>query len=231
MDFPDAQAAHSAEEEAALGLPWAEKYLEAVSYGRLDIEFVPLHRWLRAEQPWAAYVGSTAIEDLDGLTGGASEHAVALADDDVDFSELHMVMAVFPSSHFRGGNALGDVTADGVTITSTRTNTFAVDEPGEPLDWGSVAAHEIAHNLGLVDMYPYNDEAHALPDLGTGADDVWVTVDMGLMGLKGYFMTDAEDRRLEHVWRHTNGTRSTSYHTGTLSRRRCWHGAAGSWAG
>ena len=207
MDFPDAQAAHTTQEEAALGLPWAEKYLEAVSYGRLDIEFVPLHRWLRADQNSAAYVGSTAKEGLDGLVRGASEHAVALADDDVDFSEFHMVMVVFPSSHFGGGNALGDVTADGVTITSTRTNTFAADEPREPRDWGSVAAHEIAHNLGLVDMYPYDDSLHELPELS--GDSVWAFVDMGLMGLGARFRTESSDERLQHLWRFPDGATSS----------------------
>ena len=211
MDFPDAQAAHTTQEEAALGLPWAEKYLEAVSYGRLDIEWVPLHRWLRAEQPRAAYVGSTAKEDLDGLTGDASEHAVALADDDVDFSELHMVMVVFPSSHFGGGNALGDVTADGVTITSTRTNTFAADEPHEPRNWGPVAAHEIAHNLGLVDMYPYDDSLHERP--AAAPNHEWVGVEWGRMSVWAWYLAPEDDPRRRVMWRSPDGGTSTSTQT------------------
>ena len=204
MDFPDAQAAHTTEEEAALGLPWAEEYLEAASYGRLDVEFVPLHRWLRAEQEFAEYIGPTAIGE--GLVGGASAHAVALADDEVDFSTLHMVLTVFPGSHFGGGNALGDAEADDVTITTTRVHTDPLEEPRESAEWGAIGAHEIVHNLGLLDMYPYDFERHTLPEL-TG-DAVWALVDMGLMGLRAQFQTQSSDGRLQHVWRFPDGNTS-----------------------
>ncbi len=206
MDFPDARAAHTTEEEAALGLPWAEAYLEAASYGRLDVEFVPLHRWLRAEQEFAEYIGPTAIENSEALVTGASAHAVALADDEVDFSTLDMVLTVFPGSHFSGGNATGDATADDVTITTTRVNTNELEEPQEPAEWGSVGAHEIAHNLGLLDMYPYDFDRHALPELS--GDAVWAFVDMGLMGLRAQFQTQSSDERLQHVWRFPDGNTS-----------------------
>ena len=206
MDFPDAQAAHSTEDEAAHGLPWAEQYLEGASYGKLDVEFVPLHRWLRAEQEFAEYLGPTAIEDSEALVTGASAHAVALADDEVDFSTLDMVLTVFPGSHFSGGNALGDAEADGVTITTTRVHTNELEEPRELADWGSIGAHEIAHNLGLLDMYPYDFERHTLPEL-TG-DAVWAFVDMGLMGLRAQFRTESNDERLQYVWRFPDGATS-----------------------
>ena len=207
MDFSDAQAAHSTQDEAAFGLPRAEEYLEAASYGSIDVEFMPLHRWLRAERPSTSYSGPTAIEDLSGLVVGASTHAVALADDEIDFSMLDMVMAVFPSSHFGGGNALGDATADGVDISTTRVNTFPHEEPRAPGDWGFVAAHEIAHNLGLLDMYPYDAERHQLPDLPE--DSVWALVDMGLMGLRAQFRMSSSDERLQHVWRSPDGSSSS----------------------
>ncbi len=208
MDFPDAQAAHTTEDEAARGLPWAEQYLEAASYGKLDVEFVPLHRWLRAEQEVAEYLGPTAIEDSEALVTVASVHAVALADDEVDFSTLDMVMTVFPGSHFSGGNALGDAKADSVTITTTRVHTDPLDEPRSLVDWGSIGAHEIAHNLGLLDMYPYDFERHMLPEL-TG-DAVWAFVDMGLMGLRAQFQTQFNDERLQHELRSPDGSTSVS---------------------
>lgn len=206
MDFPDAQAAHTTEEEAALGLPWTEQYLETVSYGRLDVEFVPLHRWLRAEQEFAEYIGPTSVEDLDGLVSGASAHAVALADDDIDFSTLDMVLTVFPGSHFSGGNAGGQAMADDVSVSTTRVNTFELEEPRDPAEWGSLGAHEIAHVLGLLDMYPYDFERHTLPE-PTG-DAVWAFVDLGLMGLRAQFQTHLSDQRLQHVWRFPSGNTS-----------------------
>ncbi len=208
MDFPDAQAAHTTEQEAAHGLPWAEQYLEAASYGRLDVEFVPLHGWLRAEREFAEYLGPTAIEDSEALVSDASAHAVALADDEVDFSTLDMVLTVFPGSHFSGGNATGEATADGVTITTTRVHTNELEEPRQLADWGSLGAHEIAHNLGLLDMYPYDFDRHMLPEL-TG-DAVWAFVDMGLMGLRAQFRTQSSDQRLQHEWRSPDGSTSVS---------------------
>ena len=215
MDFPDAQATHTTEEEAAMGLPWAEEFLERSSYRKLDIEFVPLHRWLRAEQEFAEYLGPTAIPDLEGLVTGASEHAVALADDEVDFSTLDMVLTVFPGSHFGGGNATGGATADGVTISTTRVNTFARAEPGEPTDWGPTGAHEIAHNLGLLDMYPYDSDRHERPEAPSG--EAWVNADFGLMGLDAYFLSAGDDRRRRVEWRFPNGASGGSWHLTSFS--------------
>ena len=215
MDFPDKQATHSTAEEAALGLPWAEEYLEAASYGELDVDFRARHGWLRAEQDSSAYFGPTAFGGA--LTYRASEYAVALADDGVNFSTLDLVMVVFPSSHFSGGNALGHAHVDGVNITTTRINTFALPESREPADWGYVAAHEIAHNLGLLDMYPYDGERHKLPELEEGS--VWAFVDMGLMGLKARFKTDPKHDRWLVTWHWPNGgTSMGSFGTRSLAR-------------
>ena len=46
---PTPPASHTTQREAEIGLPVAEEYLETSSYGNLDVEFVPLHRWLRAD--------------------------------------------------------------------------------------------------------------------------------------------------------------------------------------
>ena len=216
MDFSDAEAEHSTQREAELGLKWSEAYLEAASYGRIDVEFVALHRWLRAEQPSEAYIGPAATRK--GLVGAASKHAVELADPEFDFTSVELVLTVFPGSHFGGGNAGGSAEADDVTVSTSRVNAFPLEEPREPPEWGYVGAHEIAHNLGLLDMYAHDAELHALPELDADGGNVWVYVDMGLMGLNGYFVADAQDRRLRHEWRHTNGTRSTSYQTSLRQR-------------
>ncbi|WP_419551554.1 cell wall-binding repeat-containing protein [Candidatus Poriferisodalis sp.] len=214
MDFADAPAEHTTQEEAELGLSRAETYLEAVGYGKIDIEFVPLHRWLRAAEDSEVYIGPTPFGPA--LVGTASAHAVALADAEFDFSTVDLVLTVFPGTHFGGGNALGSVTADEVEVTTTRVNTKPLDEPGELQDWGYVGAHEIAHNLGLLDMYPYDDEVHELPEIDS--DNVWVFVDVGLMGLQSHFMTELEDERLRHTWRIPDGTEGSSFATSLRSR-------------
>lgn len=94
-----------------------------------------------------------------------------------------------------------------MTITTTRVHTNSLEEPRELADWGSVGAHEIVHNLGLLDMYPYDFERHTLPELTGG--DVWALVDMGLMGLRAKFRAQAGDQRLQYVVRFPDGSASS----------------------
>ncbi len=201
VDFPDAQATHTTEEEAEMGLAYMEQHLEAVSYGQLDIEVVPHHRWLRAEQPHTQYVGTLGVGQ--GLSRPISEHAVALADDEVDFSEIHAVVTVFPSSHFGGGgNAGGTVSADGSSLRQSRINDALRDEVRElskNSNWGSTAAHELTHNLGLLDLYPYDDSVHEQPPAPSGQQ--WTGVEWGLMRLEAWFLA-AEHEMLLRVTKH-----------------------------
>ena len=199
MDFPDAQATHTTEEEAARGLDWAEEYLERSSYRKLDVEFVPHHEWLRADEEWADYLADTPSGKK--LARGTGEHAVALADADFDFSSINAVMTVFPSTHFdASGNAGGTVSADGVTVPHSRINVDPRDEPAQLLSdvgdwhfWGSTAAHELVHNLGLLDLYPFSASAHQRPEPPDGHG--WVLTEWGLMGLRAYYLAKDIDHQ------------------------------------
>ncbi len=182
MDFPDAQAAHTTEQEAARGLPWAKEYLESASYGKLDVEFVPHHQWLRAPKRYADY-------DEDSVLDGISRDAVDLVDAEIDFSGFDSLAVVLPSTHFSGGVAGGSIEADGVSMRRHINNSWLRDEPVEPTDWGDVAAHELVHNLGLLDMYPYDSAAHEQPASPRGQE--WIPVSFGLMELNAYFLTEA----------------------------------------
>ncbi len=182
MDFSDAQAAHTTEQEAARGLPWAKEYLESASYGKLDVEFVPHHQWLRAPKRYADY-------DEDSVLDGISRDAVDLVDAEIDFSGFDSLAVVLPSTHFGGGVAGGSIEADGVSMRRHINNSWLRDEPVEPTDWGDVAAHELVHNLGLLDMYPYDSAAHEQPAPPRGQE--WIPVSFGLMELNAYFLTEA----------------------------------------
>lgn len=213
MDFPDAQASHTTYREAALGLPWAETYLEAASYGRLDVEFVPHHEWLRASNSYWDYseegtFGSQISSDA------AYREAVDLADDAVDFSGFDSLALILPSSHFSGGVAGGSITADGASMRRHINNVFPRDEPTEPVEWGTVAAHELAHNLGLLDMYPYDSTVHAQPDPPGGRE--WIPVSFGLMSLDAYFLADVS-RMLRRTTRNIGGGGYEWLEVGTLS--------------
>ena len=67
----------------------------------------------------------------------------------------------------------------------SQINIVPRDEPTEIRPWGRTAAHELAHNLGLVDMYPRDASRHELPDPPAGK--VWNRVVFGLMHMKAYF--------------------------------------------
>ncbi len=208
MDFPDVQATHSTREEAERGLPFMEEYLETVSYGRFDLEIVAHHEWLRAEKPSQELLGETSLGL--SLAHEAGMHAVWLADPDVDFSQFDAVMTIFPSTHFGGGNAGGFVTADDKTVPHSRTNTVAHDEPvafADAQPWGDVAAHELAHNLGLLDLYPYDATAHERPSARQGYE--WVGVEWGRMNLWSWFMAPEADERRRLLWRFPSGGTNT----------------------
>ena len=162
MDFPDARATYTTQEEIDPGLGYMERYLEASSYGRLELEIDVVHRWLRTENSYTTYVAADAA-GASGLRPDAGAESVRLADDIYDFSETDIVLTVFPSAHFGRGLALGHASADGQDLSTFRINTHPTSE-GSPWNWGLVAAHELTHNFGLVDYYPYDYSRHEGPD-------------------------------------------------------------------
>ena len=213
VDFADAQASHTTHEEAARGLPYMEQYLETVSYGQLDVEVIAHHDWLRAAKPAAAYLGDSVLggKDIHGLI---SVHSVRLADEAVDFSDIDAVMTVLPSTHFGAGNAGGMVEADGSTMLMSRINTDRHTESVELADahkWGPAAAHELMHNLGLSDLYPYDDSVHERPAATRGHE--WVGVQWGLMDLWAWYLAPEDDQQRRLLWRFPNGGTTTSSQT------------------
>ena len=201
MDFPDAVASHSTQVEADLGLPYAEEYLEAASYGAINIEFEPLHRWLRAEHDYR----QTRL-----ARGGLNAEAVRLADPDFDFSGYHALMVILPRTHFANGVAGGWVTTqEGIIWNNSTVNNDRRESVGGLTPWGSVGAHELAHNLGLLDLYPFDLTLRDHSDPPEGKR--WINHQFGLMGLWALFPAVADDPRLGHVWRMPDGDRFVGY--------------------
>ena len=214
MDFPDAAATHSTHVEAELGLPFAEKYLESVSYEQLDIKFIPLHKWLRVEDSFTNHISDS--DSSSSKLMGVSATAVRLADPEFDFTGIDVVMVITPSSYFSGGNALGIVdTQEGKVLATSRINsTYIAGGPHDLAPWGRTAAHELAHNLGLSDLYPYN--AQELPNVPAGK--VRGAVSFGLMGLGASFLTNPRDPRFAYDWNHPSGRTTTEYSYGSNAR-------------
>ncbi|WP_420445831.1 cell wall-binding repeat-containing protein [Candidatus Poriferisodalis sp.] len=184
MDFPDAQASHATHEEVASGLPVMEEYLEAQSYGKLDLDIDVVHHWWRAPHEYRTYLADDAA-GATGLWPSAGAESVRLADDSYDFSDTDVVLTVFPSDHFGRGLALGYAYADETALSGLRINTHPGTGAGVPWNWGLTAAHELVHNFGLVDLYPYDASLHSDGDPPDGT--AWVSVEIGLMGLKARY--------------------------------------------
>ncbi|WP_419916785.1 cell wall-binding repeat-containing protein [Candidatus Poriferisodalis sp.] len=211
MDFPNAQATYSTHDELEHSLPRLERYLESASYGKLDIEWIPLHRWLRAEEATPHYI-DVGARGSPGLAIRASAHAISLADEFFDFSTTPAVLTVFPSSRFGGGNAGGRHEVDGVEVMSARVNTYFGSDRGRPGQWGRLGAHELAHLLGLDDLYAYDDTR--LDHSPAPAGQWRVATNWGLMGLETSYLTHERDDRLMYPsWNHKDGFH-TAYTTG-----------------
>lgn len=184
MDFPDAPAAHTTHAEVDPGLRIMEEYLEAQSYGHLDLVIDVVHKWWRSPSGYRTFIAPDAGDNA-ALWPSADAAAIRLADDSYDFSDTDIVLTVFPSNHFGGGNGLGRAHADGTDLSSFRINSQPARSRGEPWNWGLTAAHELAHNFGLLDLYPFDAGRHAVGDPPPGT--AWVEVEIGLMGLKARY--------------------------------------------
>ena len=208
VDFADAPARHTTQQEAEVGLPYMEAYLEAASYGRLELEVAPHHEWLRPEQDLDYYV-SLRSGQRPGIPSEIIDDAVALADPDVDFSDVDAVMVVLPSSWFGDGFATRSVSADGSTMTPTVINFHLLDAERAPTRWGSVAAHELAHNFGLLDLYPGSADLHVRPEPDPGQR--WISTEWGRMSMWAWFLAAEHDPRLAHTWASPDGQTWTGH--------------------
>ena len=191
MDFPDAQAAYTTHQEIEPGLRYMEQYLEASSYGRLDLDIDVVHRWWRSPSGYGSFVDPDAAGAV-GLWPSASAESVRVADATYDFSETDVVLTIFPSTHFGRGLALGYAEADGRDLSTFRINTHPDTGTGAPSNWGLIAAHELAHNFGLPDLYPYDERVHELGDPPPGT--TWAYVEFGLLGLRARVPTS------DNIW-------------------------------
>ena len=188
VDFPDGVADYSTREEAEhdeysfnrTNLVAIEEYLETASYGKLDVEMVPLHGWLRVRHSLAAF-----FTEAGKVSEDISVEAVELALAEMNFSEIDVVGTVLPSAYFYGGQAGGAVQISDKLIPTLHIGLLlnhVINDTAGP--WGFTGTHELAHVLGLTDLYPKNYFDIPSPP----ADMKWVTLEVGLMGLQGRYL-------------------------------------------
>ncbi|MEL6349897.1 MAG: hypothetical protein AAFV53_42740 [Myxococcota bacterium] len=153
-DFPDVAADRTPQDVHDILSPGAEEFFAANSYGKLTVTLEPHLTWLRLSQPSAHY--AEGIRTFFGHREFLAE-AVALADDDVDFSQADVVVVMStPNAATIGvgptwmGNFDFPLEADGATITN------GITSGADLLHWGHLwLNHELGHSMSLPDLYEF----------------------------------------------------------------------------
>ena len=190
-DFPDARASYTTEREAEFGAAEMERYMEVMSGGLLDVRVEPFHGWLTATSGWEEYLGLLPTGD-DGIDSDIVRETALRAEQELGFSgaDYDSLMVVLPSSRFSGGFAGGEVPIAGAAGTTRWSLVNNQQDPestnsSDPREWWFTGAHELMHNLGLADLYPYDQAVWETPDPPAGTH--WVMFKVGLMGLEVNF--------------------------------------------
>ncbi|WP_420626944.1 cell wall-binding repeat-containing protein [Candidatus Poriferisodalis sp.] len=192
VDFPDAPAVFSTQENST----WRSAdgtirshfgntadYAKTMSYGRLNIEFSPLHQWLRLPEPFEHY------SRLGNVNNTAAETAIELARPHVDLSNSDSIVLVLPGTRFINGYKSGIRLPEGrgvpLAVINTTRRAGVVDTPYLPF-----LTHEFMHVLGLGDIYNARrlgtrDTQTVRPRLGP--DWSWRLLRVGYMGLSGNY--------------------------------------------
>ena len=147
--------------------------------------------WITAQRDWNEYLEVDVLNKLS-ISEVIVEEAARAAQLSYGFdgSDYDSLMVVLPSSQFLGGLAGSGRHIDqaaGVSRWSLVNNREKERTPTQSRhrEWWFVAAHELTHNLGLADLYPYDSGVRKTPDPPENRD--WVHFEVGLMGLEVNF--------------------------------------------
>ncbi len=201
-------------------LPWSEslallamveRYIEAQSYGNLDVRFSVIPQWVTiadSHRPFLTdnpVLGPNSLE-ISEITWRAAVAAKRFGDVTRGGARFDSILVVTPPEHFDAGLASeGDLpTDDAPTRTTTDDGRLFLQPTGEPTIRTAAlsgarlvrepvqqpefsvttTAHELLHNLGLNDLYAYDETGRFEPD--ERAQLSFVKPEFGLMGLSGY---------------------------------------------
>jgi M6 family metalloprotease-like protein len=157
-DFNDVPAEVSTDSIFSIINPIAPDFFKEVSYGRMELNLIPHHKWLRLSKPSSHYGNS--IYRFEPHRKFIQE-AVDLADGEVDFSQTHIVLVISnPKAKeiqlgptFNSQDPYWGIKADGVSISSAITSGYDLNH------WGGIwLPHETGHTFGLPDLYHFGTD-------------------------------------------------------------------------
>lgn len=162
VDYYDAVATKSPKELYDTYIsPFAEDYLKAVSYDKLNVEFETKFEWFRMSKSASTYTFATYSGHRNYI-----EEAISLANSKVDFSKYSALLIINDPSNSPSANGpafCSNHPSNGIPVDGTIINN--VSTSGRDMSaWakGLWFSHEFGHNLGLIDLYSYaNVSTHA----------------------------------------------------------------------
>ncbi|MEX2211725.1 MAG: hypothetical protein WD689_08195 [Gaiellaceae bacterium] len=183
VDYPDAAIGYAPQAYHDAHAARAEEWYRNASYGRLSLDVTVLDKTYRLSRPIADY----------GFPGGRDQRVaflrevVGLADGDVDFSKVDVLLTAGPDHPAaRGIHVLGTYPGQGVTADG-RELRYAIFSNGAFRDYGfppkplnddqarvrathGAITHELGHVLGLQDVYYKTPEGRNTWELVGGWD-------------------------------------------------------------
>ena len=158
VDFPDSRAAARTPRSAWTELSPAQDFLRDVSYGRMEVIFEPLLRWVHLSRPAEDYGITRSASPSTGTLTDYVREAVERADRRIDFTGVSSVLVVVNRETTAIDYSPALVVTSPVEGISTHEGSVITSGAALGADtwstWGwRVIPHELGHALGLVDLY------------------------------------------------------------------------------